>query len=370
MILERKSCVICDKSLSLKKIIKDVPLHMGVKTDAYMEDIFLDQLWGECSNCGCVQLMNLVHPNVLYSVGYDSGSQGELWRQHHEEFAKFILSGNPDAIFEIGGLNGTLANIIFNHVYDINYSIVDPIASISDKRIKLYNMLFENYENNIYGSVVHSHTIEHVLNPKEFLQKIFNLMPDNGSMYMSFPNTKETLISNSLNALCFEHTYYLDINQFKYLLQKIGFEIKEQYDFQSHSYFLKVIKNKNLIKKNKHLEKNFEQIIIFNKIWKQTELFAKTTLSKLNSVPTYLFGANIFSQSLILLGLKHESINGVLDDSPFKQGKKLYGYNLEVYASENIAGLKNVNVVLRAGKYQNQIKNRLLKINPNVTIFE
>lgn len=369
MIIERNQCVICDSEIILKRTISNIPIHMGIKTDS-ADDIVLDQHWGECVNCGCVQLMNLVSPDVLYSISHNPGSQGNLWKEHHQAFAEFILDGKPDAIFEIGGSNGNLAGIIFNNVYDINYSIVDPAVPVSDDRINLYNMLFEDYQGEISGSVVHSHTIEHVLKPKDFLQKIFMLMPDKGEMYMSFPDMKQSLLLNGTNALCFEHTYYLEIGQFKYLLEEVGFEIIEQFIFKSHSYFLRVMKNKDRYRQYKYLKKDFNQLSMFNNVWDKTQVFVDEVMRTLGDIPTYIFGAHIFSQSLIALGLNHQSIHGVLDDDPSKFGAFLYGSDLLVYPSDHIANNEVNNVIMRTGRYQEEIKNKLLTINSNIKIIE
>jgi hypothetical protein len=369
MIIERNQCVICDSEIVLKKTINNIPIHMNVKADS-ADDITLDQNWGECINCGCVQLMNLVSPDVLYSVNHNPGSQGNLWKEHHQAFAEFILNNKPEAIFEIGGSNGNLASIIVSHVDNINYSIVDPTASASDNRIKVYNMLFEDYQDKITGSVVHSHTIEHVLNPREFLYKIFNLMPDNGEMYMSFPNMKQGLISNGASTLCFEHTYYIDLQQFKYLLEEVGFEIKDQIDFKLHSHFLQVMKNKNRQRQYQELKKDFNQISAFGAMWKSNQEFVDNVLLNLDSTPTYIFGAHIFSQSLIALGLRHQSIKGIIDDDPSKIGGTLYGSDLVVYSCSHLANDQAVNVVLRAGPYQDEMRSRFLNLNSKVRVFE
>lgn len=372
MFLERNSCVICDKPLELKKNIKNIPLHMGVKNNIYVEDIFLDQMWGQCIRCGCLQLMKVIDPLILYSINHDPGSQGSLWAEHHTTFAQFILEDNPKSIVEIGGSNGRLADIILGNKNNINYTIIDPCADTLNNKVSVYNLLFEEYNKDFLqsDSVVHSHTLEHVLDPKKFLSKIYNAMHYNTSMYISFPDMYEMLLSGSTSALCFEHSYYIDINQIKYLLEEIGFEINKQFNFKNHSYFLKITKKKNIVRNNKNLKINFEQLNYLTDVWNEAQFFVEKTLNKLNNIPTYIFGAHIFSQSLISLGLTHDSIVGILDDSVAKQGKQLYGYNLTVYSPQIISSLKNVNVVLRAGKYQEQIKNNLFNINSNVVIFE
>jgi hypothetical protein len=86
--------------------------------------------------------------------------------------------------------------------------------------------------------------------------------------------------------------------------------------------------------------------------------------------PIYLFGAHIFSQSLVVLGLNSEKISGIIDNSQSKQNQRLYGTNLLVYPSTVVSEHPLVYVVLKASHYQEEIKSQLLKINPNVVILE
>jgi hypothetical protein len=83
----------------------------------------------------------------------------------------------------------------------------------------------------------------------------------------------------------------------------------------------------------------------------------------------YLFGAHIFSQYLLAFNLDQNKIEGILDNSSLKIGKRLYGTNLTVFEPKIIAN-ENVGVILKVGTYRNEIIEQLKKINPNVTIFE
>jgi hypothetical protein len=83
-----------------------------------------------------------------------------------------------------------------------------------------------------------------------------------------------------------------------------------------------------------------------------------------------LFGANIFSQGLVALGINTSKIKGVLDNSPSKLNQRLYGTDLIVQNPSIIAGDHDVYVVLNASIYQSEIRDQLKSLNKNVVIIE
>ena len=103
--------------------------------------------------------------------------------------------------------------------------------------------------------------------------------------------------------------------------------------------------------------------------------YHKEMISKINTTiasfdgEIYLFGAHIFSQFLIAFGLDTSKIKGILDNSTEKNNKKLYGTDLCVYFPDIIEQTENVCVILKVASYHNEIKEQLIKINPNVNII-
>jgi len=81
-----------------------------------------------------------------------------------------------------------------------------------------------------------------------------------------------------------------------------------------------------------------------------------------NNLKTYLFGAHIFSQFLINRGLQTNKIEAVIDNSPNKVGKRLYGSNLKVINPEYLKGCAGL-VILKAGQYQAEVEKQLNKIS-------
>ena len=99
-------------------------------------------------------------------------------------------------------------------------------------------------------------------------------------------------------------------------------------------------------------------------------------VSKVNEVvknldaPTFLFGAHVFSQTLVVLGLDTVKIHGIIDNAESKQSERLYGTKLLVYPPKIIAEFPLVYVILKASHYQEEIKSQLRGINPNVIVLE
>jgi hypothetical protein len=83
----------------------------------------------------------------------------------------------------------------------------------------------------------------------------------------------------------------------------------------------------------------------------------------------FLFGAHIFSQTLLNFGLDEEHINCILDNDDKKHNKRLYGTNLIVKSPNILADHHKPVIILRAGVYNNEIKEQILNINPSSIII-
>ena len=80
------------------------------------------------------------------------------------------------------------------------------------------------------------------------------------------------------------------------------------------------------------------------------------------------FGAHIFSQFLLYMGLDQKQFNGILDNSKIKIGKRLYGTSLKVFNPLIIEGKEKVNIIVKAGQYQKEVEEQLLSLNSNIKI--
>jgi hypothetical protein len=370
----RNKCCICESSnlQSFFEILK-FPIFMGTTKTPQAEDVFQDQKWFLCADCGCLQLSELIPLQILYSKQHSAGAIGQIWKNHHEMFASFILVDSPESICEIGAAHCELAEIILERNPGTKYLIIEPNPGKVSKKVKVISGFIEDNLNEMadYQTLVHSHVLEHIYNPRLFISNIVKSMIDNCTMYISFPNIVSLIDTRGTNSLNFEHTYFLHPDQLKSLLRIYGLKVVREERYLGHSYFFKVIRHHDIIANSKipNITHTAES---FKKMWQELELFAHSTnlLISKDSIPTFIFGAHVFSQGLIRLGLDTSYIKGILDNSVDKQGERLYGTNLEVFSFEVIRNLSSVRVILKASHYQSEIRNQIISINSSAEIIE
>ena len=348
---------------------------MGTSNLGFSKDIFKDQLWSECSKCGCLQLTDLIPLDLLYA-GSHNDVVGATWRRHHEDFAGFILQGTINSICEIGAAHGYLSNLLLKHK-STPYTIIEPNEN---KYIPGVVHIEGFVEENIdliskSDTIIHSHVLEHVYNPLDFLKSISEKMISGSNMFISFPNIERLIEIDGSNALNFEHTYYLHPVQLDFIIRNLNLDIIQIRKFEQHSFFYWLQKRKSVVE----FSIDYADVPNMSKFshkwydfWRNLEAFTLqvNNIIDKNDLPTYIFGAHIFSQTLSSLGLNQDKILGVLDNSSNKQGQRLYGTPWNVFSPEVISDKDNVQVILKASHYQDEIRDQLKELNPKVVILE
>ena len=120
----RTECVICKgKDLDLFYTLNHYPLcrhsSLGIETDR-----FDDLRFGTCRICGCVQLINLQDPELLYSKHNNQTYLTPRWKKHHLKLSEFILDGltlDGKQVVEIGGTTGLLAREVVKNKPEFEY---------------------------------------------------------------------------------------------------------------------------------------------------------------------------------------------------------------------------------------------------------
>ena len=365
-----------NNDLELLYTYKKFPVFMGCTNIPIDNDQFHDMNWYISKSSGTIQLNPLLPLNIVYQLSHYSGTIGKLWDEHHSKFAEFILKFSPENVLEIGGLHGTLAKKCKSFV-DIDWTIIDPNASsiLSEYNINAIKGFFdENFvPDKNYKMIVHSHLLEHVYDINKFLKNIQNILKQSsGKMIFSIPNMEVMLKKNYTNCLNFEHTYYLSEDLTEYYLNKYNFKvIEKEYFKDDHSIFYYVESNKEIVipKNINFYEKNKQLFLTYINANLEEIKKINNYISNHNG-NIYLFGGHVFSQYLISYGLNTKNIKCILDNDINKQKHRLYGTDLIVESPKILKDDMNPLVILKAGVYNNEIKNDILNnINKNTVII-
>ena len=362
-IIERKIDVIDDTPMADLGGLKSFPVYMGCVSHGQEKDLHADMEWHISPTNGLLQLKNVIPLDVLYQEKH-AGTVGGIWMKHHEAFANFVGRFSPNSVLEIGGAHGILSKIYKDQSKSVAWTILEPnpipVEGVTARFIKgFFDDQFELNEE--VDAVVHSHVFEHVYDPQTFVKQIAKLLPNGKHLIFSLPNMDVMLQRKYTNCINFEHTVFLTEPYVEYLLHQHGFRILEkEYFLDDHSIFYACARDSNvdptalpkgLYQKNKqtYLEyvRYHEELI--------SELNQKI-IKLVGGQKLYLFGAHIFAQYLIAFGLDTSRIECILDNDPNKQGKRLYGTNLEVASPKILKDIESPVVILKAGVYNDEIK--------------
>lgn len=370
----RDKSVITDKE-NLKPIFtfKNFPVFIGCTEKTFDTDLKADLSFAICPETGVIQLNKVLPLDVVYSQ-YHSEAIGKTWTDHHLAFVDFISQFKPKNVLEIGGSNGFIGKNYIDKVEGSNWSIIEPNPSPDiDSRIKVIQKIFDKnikIENDSIDAIVHSHVFEHIYYPKDFLSLISSNLANNQYHLFSVPNLYEWLKSKFTNCMNFEHTIFLTEYLIDYLLSIYGFKIIKKDYFNNHSIFYATQKTNPY---SFNFESKYDEYLkLFNEYIEYLQNKVKKYNNEIKEYEgkIYLFGAHVFSQVLLNLGLEEDKISFILDNSLIKQEKRLYGYNLIIKSPEVIKNDKNATVILNAGVYQDEIKNQLRLLNKEVIILE
>jgi len=362
--------------------IKSFPVFLGCVKTKTSKDLFTNQTWQIDKKSGMIQLKKLIPLDILYKSSHTSGDNGNLWHKHHDSFCNFLLKyKNKKNIFEIGGAKGFLAKRYLPKKInkDAYWKMMEPNPDLKfkDKRLKVIKSFFDaKYSENLSNyTIVHSHTLEHMYQPMKFIKDISNKMSIGARMIIAFPNMLEMIKRKYTNCINFEHTYFCREGHLKYMMLENNLKlIKKKKFLDDHSMFYcfeKKINNTKKIKTNyyKQNKKIFEDYIKYHKN------LVKKINNKINNKSNknrkvYLFGAHIFSQTLLTMGIDHKKIEYILDNDKTKQNKRLYGTNLKVKSPQILKKEESPLIILKCGVYNNEIKNQILKsINSKATFL-
>jgi hypothetical protein len=351
------------------------PVQFGCTNAPKSGDRFADMNYLISRGSGCIQLGNLIDPKILYESSHSAGTTGQIWETHHMQFAKFLGQFGAMDIIEIGGSHAQLFKN-YSEKFDLSsWTIVEP-NPIAESMSKL-NFIKDFFSPQFiskkkYEMAVHSHTLEHIYEPEKFLNKInSSLLYEGGIHCFSIPDIDIWFENKFTNAINFEHTFLITPEYIESLLNISGFKILTKHKFgNNHSTFYATQKvgnrNTHRYSANDNLVKNNRNLAAKYKLYLENEVLNINNQLLVEDKEIYIFGAHVFTQTLLNLGLHEDCISYILDNSIQKHGLRLYGANLYVKDPSIIANDINPIVIVRAGAYDHEIKSQLLEINPNV----
>lgn len=152
---------------------------------------------------------------------------------------KKFTKGNR--LLEVGTGAGELTSVAKELLFDIIGIEIRHVyaKNVSDRlNIPIYSIDFMNFDtDNLFDIIILGDVLEHVSNPIDMLEKVYNLLDKEGVIWISTPNFESAFTyimkdKDPMWRVC-EHLNYFSYKSLKNVLEKIGFRIID-YRFSQH----------------------------------------------------------------------------------------------------------------------------------------
>jgi len=350
--------------------VPNLPVSMSCVDESFAseKDFIADMQFGVDPVSGTIQSMNRMPTDLVYLEPHNA-CVGKTWQRHHQAFAEFILRQPLEnkVIYEIGGGDGYLASLCIDKVK--RWHIIEPNPPAN--RFEHFDVVYhKGYypEVPIVGAdvVVHSNLLEHIRDPRKFLNDLMNVPVQ----MMSVPQFEYAMNLGNPSILNFEHENALTCDVLRQLFHVCGYNIADMVNHNNFTWFYEIHKvspavTNVLVGDSSYASASTLLLTYKDKLTEE----ASRLQAMLEGVegPFYFFGAHIFYTMLRSLGLT-AAFDGLLDNSPLKIGKRLYGTDLMVSSPEIIQVIKEPVIVVPKTPYQAEMVEQVKSLNLGAAI--
>lgn len=236
------------KSLAERKNeFRDTPCPACGLSDASLEYELYGLNYMRCHSCSTVYLSPCPQQDLI--MWYLETSKAlKYWREEMPESvratrksklyaarADFVLeqtrecSNQKGILVDVGGGNGEFAEEMASRELFERIVVVEPQPlTLNHPRIEVATISFEDFTLQKKADVIVAfEVLEHIVDPTLFLQKVHDLLADDGCFVFSTPNVngfETSTLGRESRAWWFDHVRLYNPESIKVLLERFGFE--------------------------------------------------------------------------------------------------------------------------------------------------
>jgi methylation protein EvaC len=235
-----KKCVICSSAIEPFISFGKMPLANGfLSPDQFAREYFFELKVGFCSNCGMVQLTELVDREKMFHDNYPFfSSTSTRMAVHFKEFANLVMKEHlksPDPfVVEIGSNDG----IMLQHFAEagIRHLGIEPSANVAQVAIdKGIQTVCEFFDEDLAKRIVAEHGLAdaflganvmcHIPYLNSVIAGVKILLKPKGIVMFEDPYLGDIIEKTSYDQIYDEHAFYFSVASISYLFAQHGFEV-------------------------------------------------------------------------------------------------------------------------------------------------
>jgi SAM-dependent methyltransferase len=350
---------------------------------------------------GLVQLQNITVAKDRYDlVDYSyTSSNSQISREHWNEFFNSVknkINLQGGYILEIGSNDGYLLSLfkqITSNVIGVDAS-ANMVTEANSRGIDTVHGIFGESEDLIsnigdvdrkFNAILANNVLNHANNPLKFVKEISSLLNKDGVFIFEVPYWYNTISSLRFDQIYLEHITYFTVESLEYLLSTADLYINEVELVDYHGGSLRVYASfrkeyssnkENFLALEDKLELKSESTYFtyMNQINQVRDSFLKNLTRYRNEKPaSTIFGIGAAAKANTLLtyyGLNSQSIEFIVDSSPFKQGKITPVSLIPIVDDQILVSVSNGVGVILAWNLSNNLKDKLRSINMSLQFLD
>jgi len=383
-----KLCPVCGsrrkKVVLTKNQLTDTQTKYSKPTDMSVEKLALAFCY-DCTMLFVVNNLVNIKKNLfgdLYNASLTSITDNEISDSVGtiEILKKYIKKGK---ILEIGSGRGNFLNLLRNSGFEVNGCEPGNSCFTSRKRypkIKVIHNIFEpdDYPKRSYDIVVFQNCLEHIPSPRKIIKGVWNILRENGILFIQVPDFTFSLANNIYSDIWFEHVLYFNWDNLELFLNNNNFKIlchESLNEGRDQLIIAKKILSKNPFKKisNKQINKYRNKLDLFVKNFSNYGNKVDNFIDKINKsgkkIIVYGAGASLLSNFSLtkkgVLFLKNR-IDLLIDGDKTKHDYYLPLVNIPINPPDALA--KKINnpkefcILICAEKYRYEIYDNIIAI--------
>lgn len=316
--------------------------ELAIKADTFALEIVM------CTDCKHIQLKHIVDPGRLFSDYIYASGTSSTFQNHFGKLAGKIAKLIPGGIaLEVGSNDGTLLESLRGHgIVAIGIEPSEYLAKMSQNKCDFmyHDFLNASLSQKIvekHGKidlVVGNNVFAHIDDLMDAFKNVMELLKTNGYFIFEVAHVLSLVQNHLFDTVYHEHMSYHSVTSLLPLLSKIGLNIIEVEEIETHGGSIRVICQKTstksptsnaikniLAKESSAKLETDEWMQDFNNYMK---VLLRDTNAAISNFPkeTVWFGYGAPAKAVTFINefkLTSLNIKGIIDDNPEKQGKFL-----------------------------------------------
>ena len=338
-----------------------------------------------CDSCFLVQIDEVKNCEEIFSKDYKYfSSYSSSWLKHCKDYADMITEKlKLDS-------NSLVTEIASNDGYLLQYFVekgipcvgIEPSGDTADvaisKGINTYKEFFtENFAWQIQSSdlIIGNNVLAHVPNINDFVAGLKVALKEGGTITMEFPHILNLIKYNQFDTIYHEHYSYLSLFTVNRIFRQHGLVIYDVDELSTHGGSLRIYATHSI-----HAFQITDNV--FNLLIKEQEYdldklegyiyFKDRVLDIKHHTIEFFQGCREFDSDIVAYGaaakgntflnyccIKKDSIQFVVDKSPYKQGLYLPGSHIPIVDIEKLKELQPEYIIIFPWNLQDEIIKEL-----------